>query len=696
MRTRLLAAVLAGLVSASRAGAQTPVDFDRDVKPLLRDKCIACHGPSQQNGGLRLDRRQSAMLGGGNGVAILPGNAARSPLVWRVSGPTVFGPQMPPTGPLRPDDIALLTRWIDAGATWSEPTVSGAETPLMRAALSGTLGEMRALLDRGVDVNARNGAGATALMWAVGEGDKVRLLLERGADPRVRSEDGRTALHIAAMRNGGSDAVTLLLARGASATEKSGGTLPIEIAANAGDAATMEALLQAGASPTDGAAANAAFVECLPCLDALRRHGLAAKALGPALGMAIGMGGIETVDYLLKIGASFDAAQFPPWPDYTPLMIAAYSDRDPADKVRRLLSAGADPSASTPKGETAATIAARKGDRAVLALLSAPPSAPTGTATGAESTIALPPGQLRGAVEKSVALLQKADVVFTANTGCISCHHETLPAMLGAMAGRKGLVVDGQATRAALDRLNAYLDERRERLLQGFDVPGAPTTAGYILVALHDQGQAPTPATDALARQLLMTQLGDGRWRIQAPRPPMESSDVTATAVSLRAVMLYAPASARRLAQQAVARGVSWLQHVRPDTTEEKTFRLLGLAWGGGPRDSIAAAARELASGQRADGGWSELATLDSDAYSTGQAIYSLIESGGATATDANVRRGLDFLLRTQHPDGSWRVKSRSIPLQVYFETGFPHGTDQFISAAGTAWAAIALTLALP
>jgi squalene cyclase len=193
-----------------------------------------------------------------------------------------------------------------------------------------------------------------------------------------------------------------------------------------------------------------------------------------------------------------------------------------------------------------------------------------------------------------------------------------------------------------------------------------------------------------------MTQLGDGRWRIQAPRPPIESTDITATAVSLRALRLYAPAASRAAAERAVARAVAWLASARPSSTEEQVFRLLGLSWGGAARDFIAAAARELAAGQRTDGGWSELTTLDSDAYSTGQAIYALNEAGAATAADANVRRGLDFLLRTQHADGSWLVRSRSIPLQVYFETGFPHGADQFISAAGTAWAAMALTLALP
>jgi hypothetical protein len=61
---------------------------------------------------------------------------------------------------------------------------------------------------------------------------------------------------------------------------------------------------------------------------------------------------------------------------------------------------------------------------------------------------------------------------------------------------------------------------------------------------------------------------------------------------------------------------------------------------------------------------------------------------------DPVFRKGVDYLLRTQASDGSWRVKSRAIWFQPYFESGFPYGQDQFISTAGTAWATLALTLA--
>jgi len=59
-------------------------------------------------------------------------------------------------------------------------------------------------------------------------------------------------------------------------------------------------------------------------------------------------------------------------------------------------------------------------------------------------------------------------------------------------------------------------------------------------------------------------------------------------------------------------------------------------------------------------------------------------------------QRGIKFLLATQHEDGSWHTKTRALSFQPYFDAGFPHGYDQWMSAAGTSWAAMALTLALP
>lgn len=110
---------------------------------------------------------------------------------------------------------------------------------------------------------------------------------------------------------------------------------------------------------------------------------------------------------------------------------------------------------------------------------------------------------------------------------------------------------------------------------------------------------------------------------------------------------------------------------------------------------SMAPAAQSLAQAQRTDGGWSQLPTLESDAYATGQALVAL-QATGMKPTDPIYEGGAAFLLKTQLADGSWFVKSRVETFQPYFESGFPHGHDQWISAAGTSWAITALALTRP
>jgi hypothetical protein len=71
--------------------------------------------------------------------------------------------------------------------------------------------------------------------------------------------------------------------------------------------------------------------------------------------------------------------------------------------------------------------------------------------------------------------------------------------------------------------------------------------------------------------------------------------------------------------------------------------------------------------------------------------LTALVEAGGLAVTDPVYRRGMQFLLDSQLEDGSWYVRTRVIPVQPYFDSEFPHGTDQFISAAATNWATMAL-----
>jgi hypothetical protein len=224
-------------------------------------------------------------------------------------------------------------------------------------------------------------------------------------------------------------------------------------------------------------------------------------------------------------------------------------------------------------------------------------------------------------------------------------------------------------------------------------VPDVPATGPYILLGMAADAYPGDAYTDAIVFNLAAKQFPDGSWRPWAPRPPIEFSPVTSTALTARALKVYAPPARRAEFDKRIAAAREFLRNVNPRTNEEKAMRLLGLEWSGAPRNEVAAAAKAVISAQRADGGWSQLDTLGSDAYATGQALYALRLAGGISANDPVYRKGADYLLRTQETDGSWRVASRSFPFQPYAESGFPHGKDQWISAAATGWASMALML---
>ena len=69
--------------------------------------------------------------------------------------------------------------------------------------------------------------------------------------------------------------------------------------------------------------------------------------------------------------------------------------------------------------------------------------------------------------------------------------------------------------------------------------------------------------------------------------------------------------------------------------------------------------------------------------------------AGAVPVADAAYQRGIAYLRKTQHQDGAWLVRARTVALQPQFDSGFPGGRDQWISAAATSWAAMALALTL-
>jgi ankyrin repeat protein len=713
------------------AQASAKVDFGKEVQPLLKEHCISCHGPSQQMNGFRLDRRSAAMRGGTFPV-IAPGNSAGSRLYHKLIG-TEFGQRMPPTGPLSEGDIAILKNWIDQGAEWPDALAgevapkppdpaarklmdglrrgdvagfrrdlaanrSGANasglagtTPLMYAALYGDVEAMRQLLEAGADPNVASDSGSTALMLAIHDPAKTRLLLDAGANPNIRPDDGRTALIVAASQFGSSAVVKLLLDRGATASAATANrTTALRLAAGTGDAEVMRLLVERGADlKADAGAAltQALLAKCRACVDLVIQH-VDRRAFSDALVTMARWGDTDAVRLLLDRGADVNARD---GDGRTALMLACYSDTYPIDVVRILIERGADVNARTPSGETAVSFAAARGGVIVEALGRAG-AAPVATPSLVVPT-PRPSHTARAAVQLSVPLLQKTDETFLRKSGCVSCHNDSLTAMTVALARQHRFAVDENLARSHIARMGPFLESWRESVLRGAGIPGAQDTVSYILLGMGAAGYRSDAATEAMAHYLKARQLPDGHWRVQAHRPPIESSDFEVTAVSMRSLQLFHPVPQRSDYERAIQLAADWLASNRAATTEDRAFQLLGLGWAGVEKKTIERLAQDLLKDQRPDGGWAPLpaASMQSDAYATGQVLVALRDSGVLTITSPAYTRGVRFLLDTQLADGSWHVRSRAIPVQAYFESDFPHGHDQWISAAATNWATMAL-----
>jgi hypothetical protein len=312
-----------------------------------------------------------------------------------------------------------------------------------------------------------------------------------------------------------------------------------------------------------------------------------------------------------------------------------------------------------------------------------------------------PENTIRRAVQDSIPLLQHADATFAAKSGCISCHNNSLTAMTIGLARKRGIRIDEQTASSTVRANVQKLEQLRDRMHQGYMFPTGDNFSegilAYMLLGLNAEHYTPDINTDAAAMQILWRQNPNGQWAAPTAdtRPPICLGNIGQTALSMRALQLYAPITDTTASQNSIQRAAAWLAKARSLSTEDRGWRLAGLAWAGTDKVATQKALQELLVTQRADGGWSDLPSMPSSAYTTGKALVAL-QIGGLPVADAAYLRGVQFLLKTQQEDGSWYVKTRALALQPWFDAGFPHGYDQWISAAGTNWAAMALALTLP
>jgi len=595
-------------------------------------------------------------------------------------------------------------------------------TPLMCAAVYATPADLEFLLAHGADVNAANKAGHTALMRAMPDLAKVKLLVNHGADVNA-SAGGTTPLLIAAGIRSADDVLRYLIEKGAGLKAADGlGLDPVMTAAGVGAIGNLKILLDAGGSGSseaknrpipattriskldpatldrlrkraEGVTAlmSAVRVDCEACVGLLLEHGADAQAKTDAgltaLHYAAFKGNLTTVRSFLEAGAAVNAADDR---GLTPLMMAANSKSKDPEVVRLLLDHGADIQAKDDLGRTPADWARIGGRPEIVKLLPGPVPAEAIKPASAEPAFK----DVHTAVAKSIDLLEQAAPKFFAKGGCISCHNVSIPLIALNEARRRGYPVKSESTQQLVKQTVAAFSPQRDNLLSSVcGLVGKPATGPYALMSLHGEGYPSDPLTDGIVRCLALDQYPDGHsYHGIDTRPPLSAEgSIPDTALAAGAIRLYpAPALARDL-ESKVVRARAYLLSAQPWSGDDYAYRLTGLFWTEARPEEIKGAARELLARQRPDGGWAQTPYMSSDAYETGLSLSALATADPASVDDVGYRRGVDYLMRTQETDGSWHVHTRAFGFQPYFESGFPHGHDQWISMAATAWSAMAL-----
>jgi len=613
---------------------------------------------------------------------------------------------------IRTDDLRQMKTLLEGGVSASAAGPDGI-SPLMAAAEIGSLDAMKLLIDRNADVNAKNTSGSTPLMFSVTDAKKVRLLLDHGADVNVVARSGRTALIIASFANPSADVVRMLLAKGANvAVMDQRKVTPLNAATFGNDTATIRLLLDASA---DFNTADT-FIGLTPLINASGNRNLEAVKMLLAKGanvnavsktqdlpriqtgtvefggwtpllMAVPFGPPELIRTLLDAGAKVNVQDYR---SFTPLMLAAANDHANPEVVKLLLAHNADTQIKGRAGETASDWAAKFGDTSVIRALGSTPGTPK--TADANGTPAEHP-DVRTAVQHSVSLLERATSQFVSKAGCFACHEQPSAAFAVGAARGKGITID---EKAASDRWNQLTSALNASQLEGAAALGGADNNLYLAEALVRSGYTPDRKTDILAANLAAYQGGDGGWHLPGyVRSPLQDNDFSRTAMAIRALKTYGTPGRAAEMKQRIEHAKQWLLHASPMTTEDFDMRLSGVAAAGASLSDLRKLAEPILAKQRPDGGFAQRDALASDAYATGMTLWALATAGVLQPSDEVYRKGVQFLLTTQAPDGSWHVISRATTFQIYFEGGFPYSHDQWISIMGTGWASSALSLTI-
>jgi Prenyltransferase and squalene oxidase repeat len=332
------------------------------------------------------------------------------------------------------------------------------------------------------------------------------------------------------------------------------------------------------------------------------------------------------------------------------------------------------------------------------------------TAVRADAPAAIPAattGQVHQTVDRAIGYLQDESAAWLKTRKCAACHHAPMPLWALGEAETQGYVID----RKYLADTTESLLGSEDKLLASkvFPNPADPPDTRpqgrglnmglpFLAVAARSLPSLKEGQKQSLKRiveEIVKKQQPDGSWEYFATlrRPPINESQTTDAAWIILALAGETGSDAPELQREALKKGITWLEAAKPsDLHQDKIMKVLLASRAGKPREPMQTTIDELLALQRADGGWSQtVPELKSDAFATGQTLY-VLSLTGYTAERPEIKRGIDFLVATQLPDGSWPMISRSTPDGSI-------GSSKLltpITCAASSWATLGLTRLAP
>src|ERR1700694_1685291 len=328
----------------------------------------------------------------------------------------------------------------------------------------------------------------------------------------------------------------------------------------------------------------------------------------------------------------------------------------------------------------------------------------------AEEPTSIPPAtpqQIQQTVDRAIGYLQTESAAWLKTQKCAACHHVPMPLWALCEAERHGYKIDKKSVAAMADSLLGSRDKlMASKIFPNPADPPDPRPQGrglnmglpFLAVAaqsLPSLKEGQKQSLKLIAEEILKKQQPDGSWEFFATlrRPPINESQTTDAAWIIMALEGETGPDAPESQRAALSKAIAWLDAAkRSDIHQDKVLKVLMAVRSGKPRKTMQTTIDQLLALQRADGGWSQtVPEMKSDAFATGQTLY-VLSLAGVTAERPAIKRGIDFLVATQKPDGSWPMLSRSTP------DGSPGSSKLLtpITCAASSWATLGLARLAP